>query len=142
MNAASARLTDAEYDALLRLRTGLRRFLHWSAARAKEAGLTPSQHQLLLVVRALGGDPTIGDVADQLLLRHHSAVELVNRAVVAGLVERDRDARDQRIARLRLSAEGARRLESLAAQHRDELERLRPQMREIWQGLDEVSSTS
>lgn len=134
------RLTDAEYGALLRFRTGLRQFLHWSAERAKEAGLTPSQHQLLLVVRAVEGDPTIGEVAEQLLLRHHSVVELVDRAVLAGLLNRDRDADDQRIVRLRLTDEGERRLALLTEQHRSELTRLQPQMREIWQGLDDAAS--
>ena len=79
-------LTDADYDKLLQLRDGLRRFLRWSAQQAEEAGVTPAQHQLLLVVRAHPSSPTIGDVADHLMLRHHSAVELVDRAVAAGLV--------------------------------------------------------
>ena len=65
---------------LLEFRTGLRRFLHWSEEQARAAGLTAAQHQLLLAVRGHDGGPTIGEVAEQLLLRHHSAVELVDRA--------------------------------------------------------------
>ena len=82
-------LTTKEYQHLLALRTGLRRFLHWSEEQAHAAGLTPSHHQLLLAVR--GHDdprgPTIGDIAGYLLLRHHSAVELAQRAEGLGLIQ-------------------------------------------------------
>lgn len=139
MSAANTDLSDAEYAALLGFRTGLRRFLSWSAERAKAAGLTPAQHQLLLVCRGLGDDqgPTIGQVAEQLLLRHHSAVELIDRAVAAGLVVRASDADDQRVVRVKLTPEGRAKLAALSAQHRAELDRLRPQLREIWQDLDD-----
>lgn len=143
MNAQPDDFSDADYTALLHFRTGLRRFLHWSAVQAKDAGLTPSQHQLLLAVRGHDGDgdPTIGDVAGQLLLRHHSAVELVDRAVAGGLVERLRDDDDQRVVHLRLTTEGARALASLTAQHRAELDRLGSRMRQLWRGLDEPGGT-
>ena len=76
------RIDDADYRRLLEFRTGLRRFLHWSEEQARAAGVTPAQHQLLLAIRGHdGAGPTIGDVADYLLLRHHSAVGLVDRAV-------------------------------------------------------------
>src|ERR1700747_2998504 len=102
------RLTDADYEDLLMLRTGLRRFLRWSEQQAEEAGLTPAQHQLLLVVRghADSRGPTIGEIADYLLLRHHSAVGLVDRADAAGLVTRTRDPEDHRVVRLQLTAVG------------------------------------
>ena len=76
-------LRDADYEDLLALRTGLRRFLRWSEQQAEAAGLTPAQHQLLLAVRGHPDrrGPTVGEVADYLLLRHHSAVGLVDRAV-------------------------------------------------------------
>ena len=131
-------IADNEYRSLLEFRTGLRRFLHWSAEQATVAGLTPKQHQLLLAVRGHGDDvgPTISDIADYLLLRHHSAVELIDRAVAAHLVERHPDADDQRVVRLRLTATGSSRLAALTALHRDELARLRPSLTPIWQGLD------
>ncbi len=93
-------LSDEDFAELLRFRDALRRFLRWSEARAKEAGLTPAQHQLLLAIRGHDGDPTIGDVADHLLLRHHSVVELVDRAERGGLVHRlaDPDPIDGRTA--------------------------------------------
>lgn len=130
-------LTDADYQRLLEFRDGLRRFLHWSEEQAKAVGLTAAQHQLLLAVRGhpdpLG--PTIRDVAGHLLLKHHSAVELVDRAQAAGLVERHPDPDDHRVVRLRLSRDGARRLAALSAQHVEELQRLAPRLRPIWADL-------
>jgi DNA-binding MarR family transcriptional regulator len=126
----SADLTDDEYRELLAFRTAIRRFLRWSETQATSLGITPAQHQLLLAIRGHHGrgdaDPTIGDVAESLLLRHHSAVGLVDRAVSAGLVERRADSEDQRIVRLRLSALGSRRLRQLAGLHLTELRRMMP----------------
>jgi len=127
-----------DYQRLLSFRTGLRRFLRWSEERAGEAGLTPAQHQLMLAIR--GHDdprgPTMGDTADYLLLKHHSAVELVDRAEAGGLVERIRDEDDHRIVRLRLTPRGASKLERLAAATLAELARLGPSLRGVWRGLD------
>ena len=118
-------LVDEDYRRLLNLRDGLRRFLDWSAERATEAGLTPAQHQLLLVIRGLWPVvATVGDVADHLLIRHHSAVQLVDRAERAGLVERSIDPADHRVVRLRLTGKGEQILSQLSAQHWEELERL------------------
>lgn len=136
-------LTDEDYQRLLDLRTGLRRFLRWSEEQAAEAGLTAAQHQLLLAIRghlnpngsaAAGSStgPTIGDVAESLLLRHHSAVGLVDRAVKAGLVTRQEDANDRRMVRLRLTPLGNDLLTLLSAAHLEELERLTPRMLELW----------
>src|SRR5690349_9368299 len=122
--SARSELSDAEFQRLLRFRDGLRRFLRWSEGEAKQCGLTPAQHQLLLAIRGHeGGSPSIGDVAEHLLLRHHSAVELIDRAEAAGLVQRVVDADDHRVVRLRLTKEGDRRLTTLAAAHLDELSR-------------------
>src|SRR5882724_9783918 len=92
-------LEDGDYRRLLQFRTGLRRFLHWSEEQAEKVGLTPAQHQLLLAVRGHDGDqgPTIGELAGYLMLRHHSAVGLVDRAVRAELVERREDPGDRRV---------------------------------------------
>ena len=131
------RLTDADYEDLLTLRTGLRRFLRWSEQQAEEAGLTPAQHQLLLAIRGHSDPrgPTIGEVADYLLLRHHSAVGLIDRADAAGLVERVRDPDDHRIVRLQLTTNGTKRLEALSAQHLEELQRLARKLPSVWRGL-------
>jgi DNA-binding MarR family transcriptional regulator len=130
-------LTDADYQRLLELRTGLRRFLRWSEEQVSEAGLTAAQHQLLLAIRGHRHDdpdlgPTIGEVAGYLLLRHHSTVGLVDRAVKAGLVARHEDPADRRVVRLRLTPLGHDLLNLLASAHLEELERLAPRMLEIW----------
>jgi uncharacterized protein YeaO (DUF488 family)/DNA-binding MarR family transcriptional regulator len=130
-------LSDEDYARLLSLRTGLRRFQRWSEQQAEAAGLTPAQHQLLLAIR---GDrsprgPTLGEVADYLMLRHHSAVGLVDRADAAGLVTRTRDREDHRLVRLRLTRKGAARLEALSALHLEELDRLALELPEAWRGL-------
>lgn len=134
-------LSDAVYTRLLALRTGLRHFQRWSEQQAKAAGLTPAQHQLLLAIRGHTDPrgPTVGEVADYLLLRHHSVVGLVDRADEAGLVQRSRDATDHRVVRLRLTDKGAERLEGLSAQHLEELERLATQL--PWEGLGPVQGT-
>jgi DNA-binding MarR family transcriptional regulator len=131
-------LEQRSYERLLAFRTGLRRFLRWSADQAAEAGMTPAQHQLLLAVRGHPdpAGPTIRDLAGYLLVRHHSAVELVDRAEAAGLVERCQDGGDGRAVRLRLSAEGASRLARLSALHLEELRRFEPHFEALWQGLD------
>jgi DNA-binding MarR family transcriptional regulator len=135
------RLTDIDYRHLLELRTGLRRFLRWSAGQAEAAGLTAAQHQLLLAVRGHegAGGPTIGELADYLLLRHHSAVELVDRAAATGLVVRGEDSRDSRVVRVRLTAEGAERLERLSEHHLEEIGHLAPTMRALWSRLERAA---
>ncbi|MGH2717356.1 MAG: MarR family winged helix-turn-helix transcriptional regulator [Actinomycetota bacterium] len=126
-------VSTAEYQRLLEVRTGLRRFMHWSEERAREVGLTPAQHQLLLAIRGHpgSGSPTIGDLADHLLLQHHSAVQLVDRAEAAGLLVRSRDSDDHRRVHVALTVEGNRVLESLSTQHLEELERVGLSLGEI-----------
>lgn len=132
-------VSDADFARLLEFRDGLRRFLRWSEDRAREAGLTAAQHQLLLAIRGHrgAGAPTVGDVAAHLLLKHHSAVGLVDRAAALGIVERLTDADDHRVVRLRLTPLGQARLDELSAQHLAELDRLAPSLRPIWDGLGE-----
>jgi DNA-binding MarR family transcriptional regulator len=130
-----AAVTDGDFARLLAFRTGLRRFLHWSEQQAKGAGLTGAQYQLLLAIRGHGGPPSMGDVAGHLLLRHHSAVELVDRAERSGLVRRAIDRDDQRVVRLELTRDGETRLAELAAAHLEELSRLRPSFEGLWRHL-------
>ncbi len=123
---ARRRITQADYEQLLTLRTGLRQFLHWSGEQAEAAGLTPAQHQLLLAIQGHPGltPPTVGDLAESLLLRHHSVVGLLDRAATAGLIQRTRDVSDRRIVRIQLTADGADRLAALSAIHLEEIRRI------------------
>jgi DNA-binding MarR family transcriptional regulator len=120
------RINAREYEQLLDFRTALRRFLHWSEEQARAADLTPAQHQLLLAIKGHPGaaGPTVGELADYLVSKHHSVVELIDRAVKAGLVERRRDETDQRIVHLELTALGEERIEELSRLHLEELRAL------------------
>ena len=130
-------LHDREYRTLAQFRYALRVFLRFSEDAARGEGLTPNQHQLLLAIRGFAGaaDPTIGDVAELLQLQHHSVVELVTRAVDAGLVLRRVDPDDRRRQRLALTAKGSRKLARLSASHREELRRFRDEMSDLLREL-------
>ena len=137
-------LTDADYQRLAELRYGLRSFLHWSAEQAKHAGLTPTQHQLLLAIRASQEErgPTLSDIAAVLLIRHHSAVELVDRAQEAGLIVRERDPDQQSMVRLGLTAYGTASLASLSELHLRELAQLAPTMNALLEAIDATKRTT
>ena len=138
------KIADSDYRKLRDFRVGLRQFIRWSEEQATRAGITPSQHQLLLSVRASEHPrgPTMGEVAEQLFLKHHSAVELVDRAERAGLVRRAQDLNDHRVVRLELTDRGAKRLRELSSAHLDELSRIRPSLTALWKGLDEPARVS
>jgi DNA-binding MarR family transcriptional regulator len=133
--------TDEDYRQLLALRTGLRRFLRWSEHQAQQAGVTPAQHQLLLAVRGHADPqgPTVGDVAEYLVLRHHSAVGLVDRAAAADLVRRGRDRDNSSAVRLRLTEKGSRTLDALSELHLRELAHLAPTMHGLWEGFEHAA---
>ena len=121
-------VTDAQYQQLLTFRSALRRFDQWSREQARLHGLTQSQHQLLLAIRGsvTPGGPTVGEIADALLVRHHTASELIDRTEELGLVARLRDREDTRRVRLTLTDAGLERLGELTAVHVEELRRLAP----------------
>ena len=127
-STSSSSMRRSAWAVLLALRDELRRFLHWSEEQARAAGLTPAQHQLLLAVRGHPGDPTIRDIAEHLLLRHNSVVELLDRAQLAELVQRLVDPDDHRVVRVRLTAQGQAALAALAASHVEELVQLRERL--------------
>jgi len=139
MISSRSTLDDADFARLLGFRDGLRRFLRWSDDQARSVGLTGAQHQLLLAVRGHGSPPSIREVAEHLLLRHHSTVELVDRAEAAGLLERIDDPDDQRIVRLRLTSAGAGKVDALSAAHLEELSRLRARVASLWDDLPDSS---
>jgi DNA-binding MarR family transcriptional regulator len=120
--------TDDDYARLLAFRTRLRRFEQWSKEAAAAQGLTQQQHQLLLAIRGHGGglSPTVGEVADYLLVKHHTAGELIDRTQELGLIERTRDQSDHRVVRLALTRKGKAAIRALSAVHLEELRRLGP----------------
>ncbi|HVV85452.1 MAG TPA: MarR family transcriptional regulator [Kofleriaceae bacterium] len=116
-------LADRDYVALADFRHQLRRFLAFSEERARAIGLEPRQHQLLLALRGLPADvaPTVGALAERLLLRHHTVVELVDRLQRRGLVRRTRASEDRRQTRLAITARGRALLARLSIEHQLEL---------------------
>src|SRR3954454_23445821 len=120
----------AEYRALSEFRYQIRRFLQFSEEAARAEGLEPQQHQILLAVRGLaeGHGPTVGELAEHLIIRHHSAVGLVDRLSQHGLVERVRDDADRRQVRVKLTPEGEAKLRRLSTVHRDELRSSGPRL--------------
>jgi DNA-binding MarR family transcriptional regulator len=120
------RLTQQDFERLLEFRVTLRRFQRWSEDQAQAAGLTNVQHQLLVAIKGHpGGEPpAVGDLAGYLLLRPHSTVELVDRAELAGLVQRVRDPADGRVVRVRLTPEGEQILQQLTRAHLERLHEL------------------
>ncbi len=119
-------LTKRDFEALARFRFGIRRYLRFSEETVRGHGLTPQHYQLLLALKGYPGREwaTVSELAERLQLRHHSVVELVNRAQGQGLVGRAPHPGDARAVRVLLTAEGERTLGRLAALHRDELRRM------------------
>jgi DNA-binding MarR family transcriptional regulator len=132
-------LTQSDFKHLLELRTGLRRFLRWSERQARAVGLTAAKHQLLLAVKGHPDPrgPTIGELADHLVLRHHSAVGLVDRAVRDGLVKRNHEPTSKSVVRVTLTSAGAAKLDALGEAHLQELSHLAPIMRTLWRQLEQ-----
>ena len=112
-----------EYQTLAEFRYQLRRFLRFSEQTARAAGLEPKQHQLLLAVKGLpqGRKATIGTLAERLQLAHHSTVELIDRLVERGFIQRCRDEADQRRVLVNLTPQGEETLRKLSLAHQAEL---------------------
>ena len=119
-----------DYRALAEFRYQLRRFMHFSERMARAVGLEPQQHQLLLAVKGMPEDKktTIGEIAERLQLQHHSTVELVDRLVERGLVERQRDNEDHRRVLVHLTAKGEEVLHQLSSAHLEELRTIGPSL--------------
>jgi DNA-binding MarR family transcriptional regulator len=139
VNAGRRGALEPDFAALLRFRTALRRFNHWSEAQAATVGLTHIQHQLLLAVK--GHDdvrgPTIGEVAEYLLVRQHSVVELATRVEALGFIKRHADETDGRVVRLLLTPAGEDSIRALTEVHVRELRTLAP----LLEALIDVSPT-
>src|SRR5437879_3155089 len=117
------KLTPSDYEALAEFRFQIRGFLHFSEQVVKAAGLERGQYQLMLAINGMpvGVRPRIRELANRMQIRHHSAVELVNRLESGGYVRRRRAADDRREVLLVLTSSGERTLEELALHHHEEL---------------------
>ena len=115
--------TEPDYQSLAELRYQIRRFLHFSEQAARNAGLEPRQHQLMLALKGLpeGVRPRVAELAERLQIQHHSAVELVNRMATAGYVRRHPGGEDRREVLLNLTPKGERLLSELSLHHQVEL---------------------
>ena len=131
-------LTTRDYAQLAAFRHALRGFLRFSEAAAGAAGLTGQHYQAMLVLRACPDERrvTINDLAQQLFLKHNSAVGLVDRLVLEGLVVREPSSVDRRKVELRLTGRGREMLAKLAAMHRRELQRLGPILKRFFSELE------
>jgi DNA-binding MarR family transcriptional regulator len=118
------------YRDLAEFRRQIRQFLHFSETNAREHGLEPQQHQLLLAIHGLPEDvkPSIRELASRLFIQHHSAVELINRLVNTGAVARYPGQEDKREVLVVLTPAGRATLRRLAVAHRNELERSGPEL--------------
>ena len=132
-------LSKADYEALARFRYHLRQFLRFSEKAAIAAGLTPRQHQALLAIKGFPDrdQVTIGELAEQLQIAHHTAVELTDRLVAQNLVARNPGSQDRRTVFLHVSKKGENLLTKLSLAHRTEIQRLGPQLRAL---LDDLAN--
>ena len=133
-------LTTGDYAQLAGFRHALREFLRFSENAASEAGLTSQHYQAMLVLRGCPEDQrvTVGDLARQLLIKHNSAVGLVDRLVREKLVVREQSASDRRKVELRLTGHGRQVLARLAAMHRRELQRIGPLLTDFFARLSRL----
>jgi len=130
-------LTQKDFESLAEFRHQIRRFLRFSERAARNAGLEPRQHQLLLALKGLPPNvrPKIAEIAERLQIQHHSAVELVNRLEAGGFVQRERGSQDRREVLLQLTPGGEKVLRELSLHHRSELRSQGPALLDSLQQL-------
>jgi DNA-binding MarR family transcriptional regulator len=117
-------VTTARLRKLAEFRFQLRKFIRFSEIAAEAVGISVQQYQMLQVIAAMpeGNGASISYLAERMILRHNSAVELVDRAVRAGMVRRETDDEDLRRSLVRLTPEGENVLAQLVPSHLQELE--------------------
>lgn len=131
-------LSKRDYEFLAAFRYSLRRFLRFSENAAEGKGLTAQQHQALLSIKGFPDRETVtvGELAERLQIKHHSAVGLVDRLEEQKLIKRTASSKDRRQVWISLTADGLQLLKDLSLVHRDELRRLSPKLRSLLQQLD------
>jgi DNA-binding MarR family transcriptional regulator len=132
-----------DFKAMAELRYQIRRFLRFSETAARQAGIEPQQHQLLLAVRGLPDNlrPTIGVLAERMQLQHLSSVELIDRLVDRGLLCRLRATDDRRQVLVKLTHDGEEFLQGLSLHHLQELQSTGPRFVKILQSLIDNTKT-
>ena len=133
--------TTPDFKAMAELRYQIRRFLRFSENAARQAGIEPQQHQLLMAVKGLpeGAKPTVGVLAERMQLQHHSTVELIDRLVERGYLLRLRATDDRRQVLVKLTRDGEKFLQKLALHHLQELQSAGPKFVKVLQSLIAVS---
>jgi DNA-binding MarR family transcriptional regulator len=134
-------ITKNEYEILAEFRYTLRQFMSFSENAAKEVGITPQQHQALLAIKGFPGreQVTIRELSQRLQIKHHSTVGLVNRLEAEKLITRSAARDDRRKVFISLTTRGHSILKKLSDIHRDELQRLSPQLRSLLRGINKLS---
>jgi len=124
------RVPQTDLRALAAFRYELRCFLAFSERAARQAGIEPQQHQLLLAIGGLPAElrPNIRTLAERLCVEHHTAVALVDKVEARGLVLRERSTEDKREVLVRLTDAGRDLLQQLSVLHRDQLRSVGPEM--------------
>jgi DNA-binding MarR family transcriptional regulator len=135
--SAKKPITKAHYEMLAGFRYALRQFLRFSEEAAQAAGITPQQHQAMLAIKGFPGRDvvTIGELAERLQIKHHSAVGLADRLVAEKYARRVPHPEDRRQVQLALTARGEAVLEKLSAAHQEQLRRMGPQINELLESL-------
>lgn len=134
-------ITQAHYESLAEFRYALRKFQRFSEDAAHAAGVTPQQHQALLAIKGFPGrdQVTIGELAERLQIKHHSAVGLADRLVAEKYVRRIIGAKDHRQVLVRLTAKGEAVLEKLSSVHQEQLRRMGPRINQLLESLHGAS---
>ncbi len=145
MASARPAVSRTEDQLLAEWRYAVRQFLRFSEHAARDAGITPQQHQALLAIKGFPGRDyvSVGELAERLQVRHHSAVGLVDRLVAEDLLKRKTAREDRRRVHLVLTRRGETILAKLSAAHRRQLQRIAPRIGEVLQQLrgDAISSS-
>lgn len=131
--AKPRQLIKSQYETLAAFRYALRQFIHFSEEAAQAAGITAQQYQALLAIKGfpVRDTVTVGELAERLQLRHHSAVGLIDRLVTEKLAVRVPSAGDRRQVLIQLTSRGEKVLEKLASVHHKQLKRIGPEIRQL-----------
>lgn len=136
------RLRKSDFEKLAAFRYALRRFAHFSEEAVRPLGLEPQQHQAMLAVEGFPGRnwATLGELAEQMQIRPHSAVGLVDRLEKSGFMARGSAPEDGRRVHVHLTPKGREALERLSAVHREELRRIGPSLQGLLADLGDEAS--